>query len=174
MGFFISENFKLTVESVVGEVEVKQEVKPIVEAVFGEISETIVESVFGEVPKVNVESVFGEISEIIVESVFGEIPKINVETVFGEVTNPKNYSNCDEGYRGNGWLEADYKIRVDGKQRSINCPEIGCTGPYYSYRWIEGKRQRAKYTPASKCPAVRKALAMRQPISEILKIISSQ
>jgi hypothetical protein len=165
-------------ESVFGEVEVKQEVKqevkPIVEAVFGEIPKINVESVFGEIPKVTVEPVFGEASELTVESVFWEIAKVNVKSVFGEVTNPKNYWNCDEGYSGNGWLESHYKIRVDGPQRSINCPEIGCTGHYNSYRWMDGKRQRAKYCPASKCPAVRKALAMGQPVSEILKIISSQ
>jgi hypothetical protein len=124
--------------------------------------------------KLTVEPVFGEIPEPIVEPVFGEIPEPIVESVFGEVKTPKNYWNCDEGYSGNGWLETHYKIRVNGKQHSINCPEIGCTGPYNSYRWIDGKRQRARCCPASKCPAVRKALAMGQPVSEILKIISSQ
>lgn len=137
--------------------EIKLRVKP----VFGEILEPILESVFGEIPEPIVESVFGKVSELKVESVFGE-------------ASAKNYWNCNKGYSGNEWLESHYKIRVDGKQRSINCPEIGCTGPDYSYRWIQGKQQRAKYTPTSKCPAVRKSLAMRQPISEILKIISSQ
>jgi hypothetical protein len=133
-----------------------------------------VEPVFGEIPEPIVEPVFGEIPESIVESVFGEIPEPIVESVVGEVKTPKNYWNCDEGYSGNGWLETHYKIRVNGKQHSINCPEIGCTGPYNSYRWMDGKRQGARYCSASKCPAVRKALAMGQPVSEILKIISSQ
>jgi len=137
-----------------------EEIKLTVNPVFGEILEPIVESVFGEIPEPIVESVFGKVSELKVESVFGE-------------ASAKNYWNCNKGYSGNEWLES-HKIRVDGKQRSINCPEIGCTGSDYSYRWIEGKQQRAKYTPTSKCPAVRKSLAMRQPISEILKIISSQ
>jgi hypothetical protein len=132
-----------------------------------------VKPVFGEILEPIVESVFGEILEPIVESVFGKVSELKFESVFGEAS-AKNYWNCNKGYSDNEWLESHYKIRVDGKQRSINCPEIGCTGPDYSYRWIQGKQQRAKYTPTSKCPAVRKSLAMRQPISEILKIISSQ
>ena len=176
--FLYPEEIKLKVESVVREIP-----EVIVESVFGEIPEVIVEPVFGEIPKVTVESVVGEMPEPIVKSVFGEIEvkqevkqevKPIVESVIEEVKTPKNYWNCDEGYTGNGWLESHYKIRVNGRQRSINCPEIGCTGPYYSYRWMEGKRQRASYTPTNKCPAVRKALAMGLPISEILKIISSQ
>ena len=150
-----------------------EEIKLTVKPVFGEIPEPIVESVFGKVSELTVESVFGELPEPIVESVFGKVSELKVESVFGEAS-AKNYGNCNKGYSGNEWLESHYKIRVDGKQRSINSPEIGCTGSYYSYRWIEGKQQRAKYTPTSKCPAVRKSLAMRQPISEILKIISSQ
>jgi len=39
---------------------------------------------------------------------------------------------------------------------------------------MDGKRQRAKYTPASKCPAVVKALRLGETVNEILKIISSQ
>ena len=144
-----------------------EEIKLTIKSVFGEISELKVEPVFGESSKLTVEPVIEEVE------VKQEVEPI-VEPVVGEIRNPKNYWNCDEGYTGNGWLESHYKIRVNGRQRSINCPEIGCTGPYYSYRWMEGKRQRASYTPTNKCPAVRKALAMGQPISEILKIISSQ
>jgi hypothetical protein len=132
-----------------------------------------VEPVVGEISELTVESVVGEISELTVESVVGEISELTVESVVGEVKTPKNYWNCDEGYSSNGWLESHYKIRHGGKQHSIKCPEIGCTGPYYSYRWMEGKRQRAKYCPGSKCPAVRKALLLGQPISEILEIITS-
>ena len=91
---------------------------------------------------------------------YPEEVKLTVEPVVGEASN--------------GWLESHYKIRVNGRQRSIKCPEIRCNGPYYSYRWMEGKRQRAKYCPTSKCPAVQKALAIGQPTSEILKIISCQ
>ena len=129
---------------------------------------------YPEEVKLTVEPVVGEVPEPIVEPVVGEIPEPIVESVVGEVKTPKNYWNCDKGYSSNGWLESHYKIRVDGKQHSIKCPEIGCTGPYYSYRWMEGKRQRAKYCPTSKCPAVQKALAIGQPVNEILKIISCQ
>ncbi len=98
-----------------------------------------------------------------------------VEQITAEsVVEQKNYYNSDNGYSGNGFLESHYKIRIGGRQKSINCPEIGCTGPYNSYRWREEKKQRAKYVPASKCPAVRRALAIGQPVSEILKIISKQ
>ena len=133
-----------------------------------------VEPVVGKAAELTVESVVGEASELKVESVVGEASELTVESVVGEVRTPKNYWNCNKGDNGNGWLESHYKIRVDRKQHSIKCPEIGCTGPYYSYRWMEGKRQRAKYCPASKCPAVRKALSVGQPVNEILKIISSQ
>ena len=132
-----------------------------------------VEPVVGEIPELTVESVIGEVPELTVESVVREIPELTVKSVVGEVKTPKNYWNCDKGDSGNGWLESHYKIRRGGKQHSIKCPEIGCTGPYYSYRWMEGKQQRAKYCPGSKCPAVRKALLLGQPISEILEIITS-
>ena len=137
-----------------------EEVKLTVEPVVGEASELIVESVVGEASELTVEPVVGEVPESIVESVVGEIPESIVESVVGEASN--------------GWLESHYKIRVNGRQRSIKCPEIRCNGPYYSYRWMEGKRQRAKYCPTNKCPAVQKALAIGQPTSEILKIISCQ
>ncbi len=135
------------------------------------VGEPILESVVGELvaAKLTVESVVGEISEVIVESVVEQISEVIVESVVEQ----KNYWNSD-GYSSNGFLESHYKIRIEGKQKSINCPEVGCTGPYNSYRWREGRVQRAKYVPSSKCPAVRKALAMGQPISEILKIISNQ
>jgi hypothetical protein len=167
--FLYPEGVKLTVESVVGEIP-----ELTVESVVGEIPELTVESVVGEIPELTVESVVGEVPKLRVESVVGETSELNAESVVGEIRNPKNYWNCDKGYSGNGWLETHYKIRVNGKQRSIKCPEIRCNGPYYSYRWMEGKRQRAKYCPASKCPAVRKALSLGQPVNEILKIISCQ
>jgi hypothetical protein len=137
-----------------------EEVKLTVEPVVGETSELTVESVVGEASELTVEPVVGEASELTVESVVGEASELTVELVVGEASN--------------GWLESHYKIRVNGRQRSIKCPEIRCNGPYYSYRWMEGKRQRAKYCPTSKCPAVQKALAIGQPTSEILKIISWQ
>src|SRR6476469_335940 len=130
---------------------------------------------YPEEVKLTVEPVVGEVApaaQSIAESVVGEIAELIAESVVGEVAATKNYWNSDEGYSGNGWLEAHYKIRRGGKQHSINCPEIGCTGPYYSYRWMEGKRQRAKYCPGSKCPAIRKALRNGEPISKILEIIN--
>ena len=137
--FLYPEEVKLTVEPVVGESP-----KSIVESVVGEASKLTVESVVGEASKLTVESVVGEASKLTVEPVVGEASKLTVEPVVGKASN--------------GWLESHYKIRVNGRQRSIKCPEIRCNGPYYSYRWMEGKRQRAKYCPTSKCPAVRRAL----------------
>ena len=137
-----------------------EEVKLTVEPVVGEASKLTVEPVVGEASKLTVEPVVGEASKLTVEPVVGEASELTVEPVVGETSN--------------GWLESHYKIRINRKQRSIKCLEIGCTGPYYSYRWMEGKKQRAKYCPASKCPAVRKALSLGQPVNEILKIISCQ
>jgi hypothetical protein len=177
--FLYPEEVKLTIEPVVGETSelivesvVGETSESIVESVVGEIPESIVEpvvekipesivkSVVGKIPESIVESVVGETSELIVESVVGEVSKLTVEPVVGEASN--------------GWLESHYKIRINRKQHSIKHIEIGCNGPYYSYRWMEGKRQRAKYCPASKCPAVRKALSVGQPVNEIIKIISCQ
>jgi hypothetical protein len=156
----VGEAPELTVESVVGEAS-----ELTVESVVGEASELTVESVVGEAPELTVESVVGEASELNVESVVGEASELTVESVVGE---------ANKKYSSNGWLETHYKIRVNGRQHSIKCPEIKCNGPYYSYRWMEGKRQRAKYCPTNKCPAVRKALSLGQPVNEILKIISNQ
>ena len=149
-----------------------EEVKLTVEPVVGEASELIVESVVGEASELTVEPVVGEVSELTVEPVVGEVPESIVESVVGEI--PESIVESVVGEASNGWLESHYKIRVNGRQRSIKCPEIRCNGPYYSYRWMEGKRQRAKYCPTNKCPAVQKALAIGQPTSEILKIISCQ
>jgi hypothetical protein len=137
-----------------------EEVKLTVEPVVGEASELTVEPVVGEASELTVEPVVGEASELTVEPVVREASELTVKPVVGETSN--------------GWLESHYKIRVNRKQHSIKHLEIGCTGPYYSYRWMEGKRQRAKYCPASKYPAVRKALSVGQPVNEILKIISCQ
>ncbi|MEG5160253.1 hypothetical protein QUB37_07330 [Microcoleus sp. AT3-A2] len=160
--FLYPEEVKLTVEPVVEEISPAEQ--PIAEPVVGEIAaaKLIVEPVVGEV----------KTTQLTVKPVVGEIAELTVEPVVGEVAATKNYYNCDKGYSGNGWLESHYKIRVNGKQHSINCPETGCTGPYYSYRWMEGKRQRAKYCPGSKCPAVRTALRSGEPISKILEIIN--
>ena len=120
-----------------------EEIKLTIKSVFGEISELKVEPVFGESSKLTVEPVIEEVEvkqevKPIVKAVIEEVevkPEVEpiVEPVVGEIRNPKNYWNCDEGYSDNGWLESHYKIRVNGRQRSINYPEIGCTGPYYSY-----------------------------------------
>ena len=177
--FLYPEEVKLTVEPVVGEAS-GLTVEPVVgeasgltvEAVVGEIPELTVEAVVGEASKLTVEPVVGEASELTVESVVGEASELTVGPVVGEIPELKVESVVGEA--SNGWLESHYKIRVNGRQRSIKCPEIRCNGPYYSYRWMEGKRQRAKYCPTNKCPAVRKALSLGQPTSEILKIISCQ
>lgn len=125
-------------------------------------------------------SKFPKPAQLTVEPVVEQIDaaQLTVELVVGQIdaaqlTVEPVVEQIDKIYNCNGWLEDHYKIRHNGKQHSINCPEIGCTGPYSSYRWREGKKQRAKYCPANKCPAVRKALALGQPVSEILKIISS-
>src|SRR4028119_2311294 len=165
--FLYPEEVKLTVEPVVGEAS-----ELTVEPVVGEASELTVEPVVGEASELTVEPVVGEASELTVEPVVGEASELKVEPVVGEASELTVEPVVGEA--SNGWLESHYKIRVNGRQRSIKCPEIRCNGPYYSYRWMEGKRQRAKYCPTSKCPAVQKALAIGQPTSEILKIISCQ
>ncbi len=119
------------------------------------------------------------LTSITVEPVVKQIPKaqITVEPVVeqiptAQITVEPVVEQIEKIYGSNGFLESHYKIRRNGKQRSISCPEIGCTGPYYSYRWREKKRQRAKYCPASKCPAIRKALAIGETIEKILEIIN--
>jgi hypothetical protein len=165
--FLYPEEVKLTVEPVVGEAS-----ELTVEPVVGEASELTVEPVVGEASELTVEPVVGETSELTVEPVVGETSELTVEPVVGEASELTVEPAVGEA--SNGWLESHYKIRVNRKQHSIKHLEIGCTGPYYSYLWMEGKRQRAKYCPNNKYPAVRKALSLGQPVNEILKIISCQ
>jgi len=158
-----------TVESVVGESQ------GTVQSVVGEPQKTV-ESVVGEVAEGIVQSVVGEVAEGIVQSVVGEVAKGIVESVVGEpqkTVESKNYWNSNEGYSGNGWLENHYKVRVNGKQRSVNCPEIRCTGPYSSYRWMDKKRQRSKYVTSTKYMEVDRAIKSGKSISQILEIISN-
>jgi hypothetical protein len=114
----------------------------------------------------------------IVETVVEQIatPQLTVESVVEQIATQLTVESVVEQIHNchNGWVESHYKIRRNGKQHSINCPEIGCTGPYYMYRWREGKKQRAKYLPVSKCPKILQAIARARPIEEILKIISDQ
>src|SRR4028119_889600 len=108
--FLYPEEVKLTVEPVVGEAS-----ELTVEPVVGEASELTVEPVVGEASELTVEPVVGEASELKVEPVVGEASELTVEPVVGAASN--------------GWLESHYKIRVNGRQRSIKCPEIRCNGP---------------------------------------------
>jgi len=157
--------------------EVKLTLPPKAEFVVGEVVKETVQSVVGEVAQETVQSVVGEVVKEIVQSVVGEVVKETVQSVVGEVVketvHPKNYWNSNEGYTGNGWLESHYKVRVDGKQRSVNCPETRCTGPYSSYRWMDNKRQRSRYVSATKYMAVDRALKSGKSVSQILEIISN-
>jgi hypothetical protein len=85
----------------------------------------------------------------------------------------ENLERRDSGYNSNGWIDFHYKVRVDGKQHSVRHQQNKCTGPYYTYRWLEGKKQRAKYVGRKKFGEVYRAIALGQPVNEILKIISS-
>ena len=103
------------------------------------------------------------ISELTVESVVE-----NSAVAESVVENSANIGS------GNGWLDFHYKIRIGGKQQSTRQNKEGCTGPYYTYRWLEEKIQRSKYVPKKKFGEVYRAIAIGQPTSEILKIISCQ
>jgi hypothetical protein len=72
-----------------------------------------------------------------------------------------------------GWLDFHYKVRIDGRQHSTRQKQDKSTGPYYIYRWLEGKRQRAKYVPAKKMGEVYRAIGMKRPPNEIIRIIES-
>ena len=93
---------------------------------------------------------------------------VAVETVVENL----DLNRRDSGYNSNGWIDFHYKIRTGGKQHSVRHEQNKCTGPYYTYRWLEGKKQRGKYVPSKKMGEVYRAIAIGQPISEILKIIS--
>jgi hypothetical protein len=105
---------------------------------------------------------------------------LTVETVVENLETPltvepvvENLERKDSGYNSNGWLDFHYKVRLDGKQHSVRHRQDKCTGPYYTYRWLEGKKQRAKYVSRGKFGEVYRAIGMGQPVNEILKIISS-
>jgi len=108
----------------------------------------------------NVESVVENLSTV--ESVVE-----NLSTVESVVENVESITTAS------GWIDFHYKMRIDGKQHSTRRKQDKSTGPYYIYRWLEGKRQRAKYVPAKKMGAVWIAIGMNKPVAEILKIISS-
>lgn len=78
--------------------------------------------------------------------------------------------DTDSSTTSSGWITAHYKIRTNGKQHSIAHWEPNCTGPYYSYRWQEGKRQRGKYLPQSKVSEITSAIEKGLPPAEILKL----
>jgi hypothetical protein len=94
-------------------------------------------------------------------------PALTVETVVG------NTKRKDSSYNSNGWIDFHYKIRIDGKQHSIRHWQNKCTGPYYTYRWLENKKQRAKYIGRKKFGEAYKAIAIGQPVDKILEIISA-
>ncbi|MCC3575253.1 hypothetical protein [Microcoleus sp. PH2017_34_RAT_O_A] len=79
----------------------------------------------------------------------------------------------DSGYNSNGWIDFHYKVRIGGQQHSTRQKQDKSTGPYYTYRWLEGKKQRAKYITSKKIGEVYRAIAIGKPVTEILKIISS-
>jgi hypothetical protein len=99
----------------------------------------------------------------------------NLESALTAESVVENLDNRrDSGYNSNGWIDFHYKIRIDGKQISTRQKKEGkCTGPYYTYRWLEGKKQRAKYLPSKKFGDVYRAIAMGEPVSKILEIISN-
>ena len=143
-----------------------EEIKLAVEPVVEEIPELTVESVVGEIPELNAESVVenSAVAESVVE---------NSAVAESVVENSTNISS-GSGYYSNGWLDFHYKIRIGGKQQSTRQEKAGCTGPYYTYRGLEEKIKRSEYVPSKKFGEVHRAIAIGQPISEILKIISSQ
>ena len=105
-----------------------------------------------------------------VELVVGNVETSStVELVVGNIELNKK----DSGYNSNGWIEFHYKVRIDGKQHSVRNKQNKCTGPYYTYRWLEGRIKRAKYVTNKKMGEVYRAIATGQPTSEILKIISN-
>ena len=97
----------------------------------------------------------------------------NLQAVESVVENLDLGNRRDSGYNSNGWIDFHYKVRIDGKQHSSRHKQDRCTGPYYTYRWLENKKQRAKYISRKKFGEVYRAIAMGQPVAEILKIISS-
>ena len=115
----------------------------------------------------NVESVVENLSTV--ESVVE-----NLSTVESVVENLSTVESVVENLSTtSGWLDFHYKVRIDGKQHSTRRKQDKSTGPYYIYRWLEGKKQRAKYVPAKKMGEVYIAIGMNRPVAEILKIISS-
>ena len=135
--------------------------------------ESVVEIVSGAATKTNVESVVEIVTgvtteasvESVVEIVTSAVTEVSVESVVEIVTGAATEAN--------GWLDYHYKVRISGQQHSIRKPQDKCTGPYYTYRWKEEGKQRAKYVPHKKMGEVYIAIGMKRPPSEIIKIIES-
>jgi len=131
-------------------------------------------------PPTNVESVVENV--LTVESVVENLLTVesvveNLLTVKSVVENVESITTVESVVENvstaSGWIDFHYKMRIDGKQHSTRRKQDKSTGPYYIYRWLEGKRQRAKYVPGKKMGAVWIAIGMNKPVAEILKIISS-
>ncbi|MEZ2275438.1 MAG: hypothetical protein ACBR12_00960 [Microcoleus sp.] len=165
----VEESSKLNVESVVENLESPSTVESVVENLESpSIVESVVENL--ESPSI-VESVVENLeSPSIVESVVENLESPStVEYVVENLDNRR-----DSGYNSNGWIDYHYKIRINGKQISTRQKKEGkCTGPYYTYRWLENKKQRAKYLPSKKYGEVYQAIAMGEPVNKILEIISN-
>jgi len=148
---------------------------------------TIVESVVENLKSIStVESVVENLSTV--ESVVENLKSIStvesvvenlesISTVESVVENLESISTVESVVENlstaSGWIDFHYKIRIDGKQHSTRRRQDKSTGPYYIYRWLEGKKQRAKYVPSKKMGEVYIAIGMNKPVAEILKIISS-
>ena len=114
------------------------------------------------------------VAESVVENSAVAESVVENSTVAESVVENSANIKSGSGYYSNGWLDFHYKIRIGGKQQSTRQNKAGCTGPYYTYRWLEEKIKRSKYVPSKKFGEVHRAIAHGQPISEILKIISCQ
>ncbi|MEG4357909.1 MULTISPECIES: hypothetical protein [unclassified Microcoleus] len=135
-----------------------------------------VETVVENVPAV--ETVVENLSTV--ETVVENVPAVetvveNLSTVESVVENLSTVESVVENVEASssGWIDFHYKVRINGKQHSVRHHQDKCTGPYYTYRWLEGKKQRARYVPNKKMGKVYRAINMGQPTTEILKIISS-
>ena len=124
--FLYPDEIKLTVEPVVGEVA-GLTVEPVVREVAGLTVEPVVKEVAG----LTVEPVVGEVAGLTVEPVVKEVAGLTVEPVVGEV---KNW-NSGNAY---GWIETHYKIRINGKQRSLTAS----SNAVYRHLWLAGSGQK--------------------------------
>lgn len=83
----------------------------------------------------------------------------------------KNVTKTKEKREQTGWIQKSYRTRVNGKQVTLPRWQPGATGPYYCYRYKEGKRTPGVYLKGDRYSEVLAAIDADKSVVEILRML---